>query len=288
MSIGSMIAAARTEAGMSVEDLAAATRIRSTVLRAMEVDDFHLCGGDAYARGQIRSIANALGLDPAPFISAYDHPAGPPPEPEQRPGRRHARARAEEPVPRHPVPSPAATGPALAGLGRSTRESRGLQLNWTAAMVIALLAILAVGAVSVLTRGSGEEPVAAGSSSAAATPAPTVSEEPTPTPQPTTAEPTPSDAVAALPDDEVTLVLTVTGDKSWVSVTDSAGDTLYEGLATTGDVETFTDPERIRVVIGNAGAVELTVNGTDLGSPGGTGEVRRLEFTPGDPSDAVG
>jgi hypothetical protein len=41
-------------------------------------------------------------------------------------------------------------------------------------------------------------------------------------------------------------------------------------------------------VIGNAGAVDLRVNGTDLGSPGGSGEVVRLEFGPGDPGSLSG
>ena len=40
----------------------------------------------------------------------------------------------------------------------------------------------------------------------------------------------------------------------------------------------------MRLVIGNAGAVSLTVNGTAIGSPGRDGEVARVQFTPQDPA----
>src|SRR5690242_21557722 len=38
----------------------------------MEGDDYSACGGDFYARGNIRSIAKAVGADPEPLICEYD------------------------------------------------------------------------------------------------------------------------------------------------------------------------------------------------------------------------
>jgi hypothetical protein len=43
---------------------------------------------------------------------------------------------------------------------------------------------------------------------------------------------------------------------------------------------TFTDNQLLYLVIGNAGAIQLIVNGEDLGVPGKVGEVLRLEFGP--------
>ena len=57
MSIGQSLAAARRDAGLSIDDLSAKTRLRATVIRAIENDDFSLCGGDFYARGHIRTLA---------------------------------------------------------------------------------------------------------------------------------------------------------------------------------------------------------------------------------------
>ncbi|HEY9565687.1 MAG TPA: helix-turn-helix domain-containing protein, partial [Nocardioides sp.] len=70
--IGPDIAAARTRIGLSIDALADRTRIRPHVLESIEVDDFHACGGDFYARGHLRTLARVLGLDAAPLLTAYD------------------------------------------------------------------------------------------------------------------------------------------------------------------------------------------------------------------------
>lgn len=70
--IGPEVAAARTRLGLSVDDLAARTRIRPHVLESVEVDDFAPCGGDVYARGHLRTIARVLGKPPEPWLTAFD------------------------------------------------------------------------------------------------------------------------------------------------------------------------------------------------------------------------
>ncbi len=40
--------------------------------------------------------------------------------------------------------------------------------------------------------------------------------------------------------------------------------------------------QQLRLVVGNAGAVSLVVNGRNIGAPGGPGQVARLAFNPGD------
>ena len=67
---------------------------------------------------------------------------------------------------------------------------------------------------------------------------------------------------------------------SWVAISDSTGTTLYSGRVRQGEEKTFTDNQFLYVVIGNAGAINLTVNGENLGVPGKVGEVVRLEFGP--------
>jgi cytoskeleton protein RodZ len=51
--VGAVLAEARTARGLSVEDVAASTRIRATLVRAIENDDFSRSGGAVYARGHI-------------------------------------------------------------------------------------------------------------------------------------------------------------------------------------------------------------------------------------------
>ena len=56
-------------------------------------------------------------------------------------------------------------------------------------------------------------------------------------------------------------------------------------LMQAGQVKTFTDKQRVKLVVGNAGAVALTVNGTDRSAlRGRAGQVARVQFGPQDPA----
>ena len=82
MNIGGALAEARSEAGLTITQVSERTRIRETIIRSIELDDYSPCGGDYYARGHIRAIARAVGADPVPLIEEYDAARLPPPEPE--------------------------------------------------------------------------------------------------------------------------------------------------------------------------------------------------------------
>jgi Helix-turn-helix domain len=70
--IGEVLAEARVQAGLTLVEVSQRTRIRETIIRGIEADDYSACGGDFYARGNIRSIARAVGADPEPLIHQYD------------------------------------------------------------------------------------------------------------------------------------------------------------------------------------------------------------------------
>jgi Helix-turn-helix domain len=57
---------------MSIGEVSHRTRIRETIVRDIERDDYTACGGDFYARGHIRAIAEVLAVDSVPLISEYD------------------------------------------------------------------------------------------------------------------------------------------------------------------------------------------------------------------------
>jgi Helix-turn-helix domain len=80
--IGGALAGARSEAGLTVDQVSERTRIRATIIRAIERDDYAVCGGNFYARGHIRAIARVVGTDPAPLIEQYDMAQSPPPPPD--------------------------------------------------------------------------------------------------------------------------------------------------------------------------------------------------------------
>jgi transcriptional regulator with XRE-family HTH domain len=72
VSIGEALAQARRDAGLSVAEISSQTRVRQSIIDDIEHDDYSACGGDFYARGNIRAIAKALGVDSEPLIEAYD------------------------------------------------------------------------------------------------------------------------------------------------------------------------------------------------------------------------
>lgn len=281
--VGSTVSSAREAVGMTIAQVAAATRIRATLIADIESDDFRHCGGDVYARGHLKSIATAMGIDPAALTGAFDRQRGlaPPPFVSVRPVEQPTRLMEEGPE--YGLSS-------LAGvLGVSVRRGRSGP-NWTAAMGLALAVIIGVGVVSYLSQRSSV-PAAAAPSSSASTPAepapltsPATEPDATDSPQPATSGP--GDIVAAA--DGVTVRLTVTGRASWVRVTAGAtGTTLFEGTLRLGEEKSFTDRTNVALVLGNAGAVTLNVNGRDLGAPGTSGQVLKVSFGPGDQTGSV-
>jgi cytoskeletal protein RodZ len=72
VSIGATLAAARRRAGLTVSDVSQRTRVTEPIIRGIEHDDYAACGGDFYARGHIRALAQAVGEDPSPLIDEFD------------------------------------------------------------------------------------------------------------------------------------------------------------------------------------------------------------------------
>ncbi len=286
--VGRTVARAREAAGLTVTQVAASTRVRAAVIDAIEKDDFRLCGGDVYARGHLKSIATAVGLDPTALAAQYDAERG------------TARAAAgpvapiEQPTSVVERTSAGDTIGALAGtLGASVARTR-TGPNWSAVMALALAVVVGAGVISFLSNRPSSSDLAAGPSSSpsSSTAATAPSSSPTtsttaPTTEPTSPAPSPSEVVAAA--DGVVVKLTVTGKKSWVRATAGPGGrTLYEGILNQGDTKTFRDKQKVSLVVGNAGAVSLVVNGRDLGEPGSGGQVVKVNFGPGDPTTTAG
>lgn len=78
--VGERLRQARMARGLTLEQVAESTKIRALVIDAMESGDFAPCGGRVYARGQVRSLAVALGVDPDVLLEEFDQDY--PPEPE--------------------------------------------------------------------------------------------------------------------------------------------------------------------------------------------------------------
>ncbi|MQS05966.1 helix-turn-helix domain-containing protein [Streptomyces alkaliphilus] len=271
-SVGRTLRKARLDSGLTVEEISATTRVRAPIIQAIEQDDFSRCGGDVYARGHLRALARAVGLPPDDLVARFNTERGTPPAlPPAAPVFEAERIR---PEPRRP--------------------------NWTAAMVAAIVAVVGFVGFNALNgderaggtpeaagedtdagaeRDPDDEPGAADSAGPGAS-APDEEAAGADAPGDDAAD----EAVAGAPADRVTVRVVASG-RSWVSVRDVNGQQLFEGELEDGDSETFTDEERIDLITGNAGAIELYVNGRHIPDVGGPGEVQRLSFTKGDPEE---
>jgi len=75
-------------------------------------------------------------------------------------------------------------------------------------------------------------------------------------------------------------------DRSWLSVT-ADGETVFEGTSEAGFEETWTAEDTLVLTAGNAGGVEVSINGNEAVPVGQTGDVRTLTITPEMDADDV-
>ncbi len=221
MGIGDTLAEARRQAGLTITQVSQQTRIRESIIRSIEQGDFSSCGGDFYARGHIRSIAAAVGVDPAPLIREYDAEHG-------APGNMRA-AQIFEPA--TPI---------------KIREPRNLHLGWV--LAVAVLALAGFGAYHFYPRHTSDP---AASATVQLHPRTTPTNSASTTSKPAPKKPTVPEAVIRL----------TAAQNCWVGLNSPTGQTLYQGLILAGSTRTWNEKNQVSMVIGNPPGVTLTVNG---------------------------
>jgi cytoskeleton protein RodZ len=234
VSIGSELTAARERADMTIEQLSTSTRIRSGLLTAMEADDFSRCGGNFYARGHIRSIARVLKADPDALLAKFDE-ANPAPQPD--------RVRREE----------------RAGNKRPTLHSA--RPRWGLVLGAILVALMGWGIMRLFTLPSDVE---ANASKTTPTAAVTTPAAPKPTAKPTVKPSTPVKPAAPL---RTKLLLTARGDGSYVTIRNSKGIKLFQGVLGQGATQTINYAGEIRVTLESGGNITVYINGAKVTPP---------------------
>ncbi|MEO3788765.1 RodZ domain-containing protein [Nonomuraea sp. B10E15] len=236
-----MLTAARQSAGLTVAQVSAATNIRETIIHRMEQDDYGQCGGDFYARGHIRAVAQAVGLDPESTVHLFDQQHGGAPEPV------------------------AASAVFQADRKINLPERRGP--NWTAALGVALAIVMVFGLMRVLGDASDQvrtADVRAASAKPSVPPNTPITETP---------------RVRAAKKGMVTLRIKAIRS-SYVNVRDAEGRKLFAGTLKAGKTSTWRSEGKVNVLIADAGAVSVQVNGKKVTGLGDTGETVRRSFGP--------
>jgi cytoskeletal protein RodZ len=229
---------AREAANLTVEQISALTNIRAGVIRDLENNSVDLCGGIAYARGHIRSIAKAINQKTAKAINIdADLLVSEMEAAQSQDGRKIIERLAENNVADKP------------------KEKKRMKFGTLASISAAVLSIGFVAQIAINNVSAINSDLAP-----VVTKTQVVQEE-----------------IAAVVSG-VNLVVTGVTGKSWIGLTNANGEQVFNGQISAGQVATFSDPQLIKAIIGNAGAVRLNLNGADLGVAGADGEVVRLDF----------
>ena len=251
MSLGSVIRQARIDAGLSIDDLSERTSIRGGLLKEIENDDFTKCGGETYARGHLRNIAPQIKMDATVLLELYESEQSTQP-------RRIQEMLAENNIMTHPV-------------DKKT-------ISWKTLVGISLATLSLLGAVQIIISNSKTttldtvEAVATQSASPSATPTPD-------------AQPTQSEMATPAPTRDsyssgtgVAVSVSATRGTSWLFVSDSNGTTLYSGQIRNGQKLNFSATTRVSLKVGNAGALDVSINGKVAEQIGSDGEVVSVSY----------
>jgi cytoskeletal protein RodZ len=242
MTLGEFLQQARENAGLSVDELAHIVNLRPGLIRAMESNDFLPCGGDTYARGHIRNIAQITGVNAKELLAMYD---------------------TEHSVDSRSIHSQ------LVDNNAAAIRSENRKLSWKVLVGASLSIIVLIGVAQFAIGAINSEP--------ATTSMITKEMEPTQTPTPSpSASASPAVSASAI-NQQLTLSITATRGNSNIDVV-IGGVHVYKGPLFQGESKSFVGENSISVFLGNAGDLDLTLNGEKLAPLGDRNQEIRKTF----------
>jgi cytoskeletal protein RodZ len=242
MTLGEFLQQARENAGLSVDELAHIVNLRPGLIRAMESNDFLPCGGDTYARGHIRNIAQITGVNAKELLAMYES--------------------------EHSVDSRSIHSQLVDNNAASIR-SENRKLSWKVLVGASLSIVVLIGVAQFAISAVDSEPATTSMVTEEVEPSPT------PTPSPTaSAAPT---ATSATTTSELSLLIAATRGNSNIDVV-IGGVHVYKGPLFQGESKSFVGENSISVFLGNAGDLDLTLNGEKLAPLGDRNQEIRKTF----------
>ena len=246
MTLGSTIRDAREAARISLESLSDSTSLRMGLLTEMEDNNFKHCGGDTYARGHLRNIANRIGLNPQILLDLYDDQHS-----------TEKRAMQDLLVENNIMQVP--------------REKK--TISWKVPALISVTVLFVIASAQIITSNQSSSPAPAPtvSSSKSAAPAPTPSQSAA-----TTESVAPAPAVTSK-SGPVSLTLVASRGNSYIHIIVD-GKTAEKGSMFQGETKSFTGKNVVSIYLSNPAGLDLTLNGKQLPPLGGQNEEVRRTF----------
>ena len=254
---GASFKRARESKGISIDQIAAETRISTRFLRAIENEDFQLLPGGIFNRGFIRAYAEKVGLDPNQAVADYEQLG-------------EIRETSETPA------------TAIASRASSNYRLYPLAIGGLVLLIIIFYVVTRESSNPAQTANP-PPPTPPPAASPPAAPATTPSSPPA-VPESTRLRPEPEPAAPA----EALRIDMEIKETTWIRV-DTDGRTVNPGeILQPGTTRHFSAKNSIGLIIGNAGGLVLRINDMPTKDLGKSGQVRQLNITPNNLKDFIG
>ena len=256
-SIGDRLRRQRLQNRISLESVSLETKIGVRMLEAIEAEQWQKLPGGVFRRSFVLQYARALGIDPEEIdpelkqLNQFD-------ETPAIPTAQMIRAAESGKKSSFGVPD------VLSGLEGSTIGS--------------LLAAVGVMLACALVYSWLQGPPASKPAAATVQPAVPPAKPPERAREQASREP----AAAAAAPAEAALPVRVglsAEEKTWISIS-SDGKNVFASLLQPHDTKVVEASEKVRILIGNAGGLEISLNGKPIGPIGPKGQIRVVELTP--------
>ena len=257
--IGDILRKERERQKLTVQDVEQGTSIRSVYIEALENGDYDKLPGEVYAKGFVKNYAGFLNLDAETLSKEFSAELSPPVV-EVAEGETVIEENIVEDTPKKTktkITELKSTDIAVNNSGNSSGS------NFSIIAAVVLIALLAGGAWFYMQNSvevADKNP-----------PQQTEVQPPVENPPPT------NQVSAAVPQDGVNIHATFAGD-CWTRVIVD-GAYAYEGVPNAGQTFDWHGAESITIRAGNAGAIDIVMNGQSIGTLGEYGEVLERTFT---------
>jgi cytoskeleton protein RodZ len=296
-SVGAILQAERERQGRDTAEIAEELCITQRYLRAIEQDDLKSLPGTFFYKSFVKQYAAVLGMDERalhPGMEALASQADPTPLPggDARYGTGAAASNA------HPFSESISNGqsplrdldPLVRDANRQYFPQQRLGLS-VAALVVVLLACSGFyswwnkSPAAAASTARVEKPVPPTVTAKAPEPAVQVAAQPPAVvPEAAQAPSVPKLDVTTTtgPDGSKHVVLTLEAtEKTWLSIS-TDGRQIFSGVLEASQTKTLAGVDEARMLVGNAGGIEIRWNGKPIGPIGPRGQVRVVRFTKDD------
>lgn len=290
-SIGETLRRERLRQNLSLEEVSRETRIGLKFLQAIEAEDFTKLPGGVFARSFVRQYARLVGLDEEEMAAEVQRRFQPvPAPPEEKPGRIAQEPQIELPKVADWEGLPSRSGSSLPALALVVVVMLVCSLVyawWQKSRRPGVAAQPPVESTQVTAPQAVPAPVppqqpAAPPQQPAAVPQQPAAVPAAETPQPSTTASAERQPVAEAPpaSNAPVQVLLTAEEATWVSAR-SDGKFIYAGTLQPKETKGLEANEQVRLVVGNAGGVAVTLNGKPVPPLGPRGQVRTVQLSSG-------